>query len=239
MTDNEIKILETQSSGERLASAVAGLEHQDVNAETGLPEIGPLSETLLEQFAPCGTVTLEDLLWATGRSEEDWFFKSALLERFLRRPYHMTFVQGPLDLPKLVQDYRTNVYRSEIHLLADTRPKIGSLLLCLGEGIVAYITQMRALVYAPTPQASAKAAREIRQYVTPEPKEQPGFHVVCITEGHPHAKKVELGQCATMAGEELALHYGDDFVEWERTWIERLSRRRSGVSILFGPPGCG
>jgi hypothetical protein len=35
------------------------------------------------------------------------------------------------------------------------------------------------------------------------------------------------------------LHYGDDFVAWERAWLERLGQRPSGVSILFGPPGCG
>src|SRR5439155_18952256 len=42
-----------------------------------------------------------------------------------------------------------------------------------------------------------------------------------------------------MSAEDLALHYGEDFNAWERTWIERLSKRRSGVTILFGPPGCG
>ena len=48
-----------------------------------------------------------------------------------------------------------------------------------------------------------------------------------------------MEQAGPINEQELALHYGTDFVDWERTWIERLRQRRSGVSILFGPPGCG
>ena len=48
-----------------------------------------------------------------------------------------------------------------------------------------------------------------------------------------------MEKAAPVNENELALHYGDDFVEWERTWLERLRQRRSGVTVLYGPPGCG
>jgi len=31
----------------------------------------------------------------------------------------------------------------------------------------------------------------------------------------------------------------DEFLEWHRVWLERLGKRKSGVTVLFGPPGCG
>ena len=42
-----------------------------------------------------------------------------------------------------------------------------------------------------------------------------------------------------LAVENLSLHYGDDFPEWERTWLERLRQRPSGVTVLHGQSGCG
>ncbi|MCI0534812.1 MAG: ATP-binding protein [Verrucomicrobiales bacterium] len=50
---------------------------------------------------------------------------------------------------------------------------------------------------------------------------------------------ITVERVAPINKQELALHYGEDFVGWERTWLARLRQRRSGVSILFGPPGCG
>jgi SpoVK/Ycf46/Vps4 family AAA+-type ATPase len=37
----------------------------------------------------------------------------------------------------------------------------------------------------------------------------------------------------------LSLHYGDDFLRWESSWLKRLRQRSSGLSIFHGPPGCG
>jgi SpoVK/Ycf46/Vps4 family AAA+-type ATPase len=43
----------------------------------------------------------------------------------------------------------------------------------------------------------------------------------------------------TLTPEALTLNYGEDFVAWEKDWTERLNRQTNGVSVLFGPPGCG
>ncbi len=38
---------------------------------------------------------------------------------------------------------------------------------------------------------------------------------------------------------ELALLYGDDILEWREKFQKRIWERKSGISILEGPPGCG
>ena len=55
----------------------------------------------------------------------------------------------------------------------------------------------------------------------------------------PHAELVAVDTCPAADAEELALHYGADFVGWEKQWLAQLARRHSGVTILFGPPGVG
>src|SRR5438094_2995810 len=42
-----------------------------------------------------------------------------------------------------------------------------------------------------------------------------------------------------LGDDQLKIHYGDDFLEWHQTWLERLRQRTSRVTVLFGPPGCG
>jgi SpoVK/Ycf46/Vps4 family AAA+-type ATPase len=57
--------------------------------------------------------------------------------------------------------------------------------------------------------------------------------------GGPCAELVEVDGCPPADTAELALHYGADFVAWERQWLARLAQRHSGVTILYGPPGVG
>jgi hypothetical protein len=50
---------------------------------------------------------------------------------------------------------------------------------------------------------------------------------------------VEVDSFPQVNADELALHYGADFVVWEKEWLARMAQRHSGVSIFFGPPGVG
>jgi SpoVK/Ycf46/Vps4 family AAA+-type ATPase len=42
-----------------------------------------------------------------------------------------------------------------------------------------------------------------------------------------------------MDDQAMALHYGPELPVWEQDWLARLAERCSGVSVLYGPPGCG
>jgi hypothetical protein len=166
------------------------------------------------------------------------FFTLPVYEALRQRPYHRVVVQGPFDLKRLTSDYRQYIYRSEVVILQKWSPSVERLLLCLGQGVFVCHGGSNLTVIAPTPQAGIKVAADFRRYAKPLAKAKPGFHLVSFGANGPYAELVQL-TCPAGDSDELALHYGPDFVEWEQQWLARLAKRHSGVTILFGPPGVG
>jgi len=167
------------------------------------------------------------------------FFTLPLYDALRQRPYHRVVVQGPLDLQRLANDYRQHIYRSEVVFLQECKPSVESLLLCLGQGVFVLHDGTNLTVIAPSPQAAVKAAADFLRYVKPLTKDQPGFHLVSFGPNGPCSELVQVDTCPAADSDELALHYGADFVEWEQQWLACLAKRHSGVTILFGPPGVG
>ena len=167
------------------------------------------------------------------------FFDLPLLEQLHRRPYHLVKLWGAFDLAKLVQDHQGQLFRSESYQTPKNKTHIERLMFSLGEGVFVVYDLPHLLVYAPTTQAATQVAARMKTYRKPERK-KPGFRLVSLSaSGQPSAELIPVKQAAPVNEAEIGLHYGDDFVAWERTWLERLGQRPSGVSILFGPPGCG
>jgi SpoVK/Ycf46/Vps4 family AAA+-type ATPase len=112
------------------------------------------------------------------------------------------------------------------------------LMFSMGEDVFIVYGELELMVYAPTTQAAAEAAAYLKKYRKLQRK-KPGYRLISLSGGQPSTHLVAVKQAAPVNDEELALHYGPDFTAWERTWIGLLRQRRSGVSILYGPPGCG
>jgi hypothetical protein len=166
------------------------------------------------------------------------FFDLPLFEQLHRRPYHVLKFRGEFDLARLLRDHQSQLFRSESYQTPNGKKDIERLLFYLGQGVFAVYERPELMLYAPTPQAAAKAAVQMKKYRKPE-SEKPGFRLISLSGGEPNAQLIAIEQAAPINEQELALHYGGDFLVWERTWLERLRQRRSGVSLLFGPPGCG
>lgn len=177
-------------------------------------------------------------LWRMMQAGEVNFFNLPLLEQLHHRPYHLVRLRGSFDLATLVQDHRTQLLRSESYQTTKDKTQIERLMFALGEGVFAVYDTLELLIYAPTTLAAAQVANQMKRYRKPE-DEKPGFRLVGLTAGQPTAQLVTVEQAGPINERDLALHYGSDFAGWEQKWIERLRQRRSGVSILFGPPGCG
>ncbi|HEV8059525.1 MAG TPA: ATP-binding protein [Gemmataceae bacterium] len=167
------------------------------------------------------------------------FFTLPVYDQLRHRPYHQVVVQGPFDIQRLAHDHRQHIYRSEIVFLQKWQPAIESLLLCLGQGVFVLHDGGNLTVIAPTPQSAAKIAADFRRYVKPGAKAKPGFHLVSFGPNGPYAELIAVATCPAGDADELALHYGVDFVAWEKQWLAQLAKRHSGVTILFGPPGVG
>ncbi|MGO8927947.1 MAG: AAA family ATPase [Limisphaerales bacterium] len=209
-----------------------------------LPELEPLPDAFLggselldeDASAQASIRYLESRRFA---SPDLSFFTLPVYDQLRQRPYHEVVVQGPFDTRRLAHDYREYIYRSEVIILQGCPPSVDGLLLCLGQGVFVLHDGTNLTVIAPTPQAAAKVAADFRQYVKPFAKAKPGFHLVSFGPDGPYVELIEVDTCPAADAEELALHYGADFPAWEQQWLAQLARRRSGVTILFGPPGVG
>jgi hypothetical protein len=199
-----------------------------------LPEIEPAPDAL---FGECEGFDVDSIL---SRMFPDGikFFDLPLLERFQRRQYHLVKLRGSFRLAKLLRDYRPQLLRSVTCQNWRGRTSIERLLFALGNDVFVVYDMPELLVYAPTTEAAAKAVAQVKQYRKLEP-EKPGFRLVSLNGNQPSTQLIPVQQPAPVNEHDLALHYGADFTDWERAWLERLRQRRSGVTVLYGPPCCG
>jgi Cdc6-like AAA superfamily ATPase len=102
------------------------------------------------------------------------------------------------------------------------------------------MTSMQLMVIARSAERASKCAKELAaRYVKTKPKRPPAFYLVSIHHNDIHAQRVEVSQPIAMTTEDLALHYGDEFLEFEQQFIGALRSYSSGASILRGEPGTG
>jgi hypothetical protein len=205
-----------------------------VGAKTVPPELGGLPEVLFNNGDKddCEFVDFQ------GGDDETPFIQWSMLDHLRDQPYHKVTVEGRLDLKKLANDHRSLLFRSETCLNHRGKPCLARLLFNLAEGVYGYYDRPTFALYAPTPEAAAAAALQFRRYVIPPAPPKLGFYLLCI-DGRPGTEFVPVQRWVTLAPDALALHYGEDFIDWEKDWTERLNRQANGVSVLFGPPGCG
>ena len=204
-----------------------------------IPDVEPLPDALFGGAEALEDESDFDSFWSSLFPQDLPFFKLSLLAQLARRPYHAVTVEGPFDLPRLAQECRTQLFRTETILSRKGKPQIERLLLACGEGVFGYYEGECLQVYAPTPQSAAAAAQGFRRFVKPLKEDKPRFFVISLTPEGPVAESVVVERAAPISAEDLALNYGDGFVEWEQAWLGRVRKNPSGVTILHGPPGTG
>lgn len=204
-----------------------------------VPEMERLPDALYGGSEALVSATDEQILWTRDLPREIPFFKIALLDQLLRRPYHAVRLEGPFNIKQLTQDYRDQTFRSESSINRSGASNIDALLICLGDDVFGCLEWTHFTVYAPTPQAADAAARKFRAYVKPPAQGKARFYIVSMTMTGPDTESVTIERSAPTTTGELALNYGTEFPAWENQWMARMHRTPSGLTILFGPPGCG
>lgn len=170
---------------------------------------------------------------------EKEFFLLPMLDELGRKPYHMIALKGVFKVKALTNAYRAKLVRSEALLSPNGKPVMARMLFALGDGVYGHFQSNILCVFAPTAAMAAKAALEFRQFVKlPGPK-KPGFYLLRTDGYEPHSEFVPVGRPIKLNDEDLALHYGPGFTNWELNWLETMNQRQSGVSVFYGPPGCG
>lgn len=210
------------------------MENLNQPTESRLPEIEAAPDAL---FGECESLDSESI-FRRMFPEGIKFFDLPLLDRLHRRHYHMVRLRGSFRLAKLVRDYRPQLLRSESSQNPRGRTCIERLMFDWGKGVFVVYDLPELLVYAPTTEAAIETAAHLKQYRKPDDT-KPGFKLISISGNHASTQLVTVEQSAPLNEDELRLHYGADFPNWETEWIAKLRQKHSGVSILHGPPGCG
>ena len=146
------------------------------------------------------------------------FFDLPLLERLYRRQYHLMRLRGDFNLTKLVRDYRPQLVRSDSSQNTRGSTGIERLMFDLGNNVFVVYDMPELLVYAPTTKMAAEVVAQLNQYRKPQ-VHKPSFKLICVSGGQPCAQPVRLQQVAPWSEQELGLHYGDDFLRWEASWL--------------------
>src|SRR6266568_4685614 len=145
------------------------------DSEPLIPDLKILSDALVGGFAVLDDETSTHAYWSIFSPHDLSFFNIPLLYQLKQRPYHAAMMKGPFDTKRLAKDYHQHLYRSEVACNRKSNPSVERLLLCLGEGVFALYENLNLHVFAPTPQAAAKAADELRRYEIADTKDKPGF----------------------------------------------------------------
>jgi len=167
------------------------------------------------------------------------FFELPLLDHLRSQPCHLVEMSGLFDLKALLTDHGAKLFRSEASLSKKAKPILDRLVFELEEGVFGFYQRPCLKVYAPTPEKAVEVALQFRRYLRLPARKQPGFHLLSLDGCYAETEFIPVNRLVTFTNEALNLHYGEDFSAWQQDWIAALTERHSGVSVLFGPPGCG
>lgn len=124
-----------------------------------IPDIEPLPDALFGGADALEELDLaDDMLWRRFMPREVSFMEMTLFDQLVRRPYHTVQIEGPFDLPRMVKDHASRLFRSQTTVARRGKTYIDRLLFAFGEGLFGFLDEEGLRLYAPTPQAAAAAA---------------------------------------------------------------------------------
>ena len=171
------------------------------------------------------------------------FFRLPIYDHFNGGDYHAQCAAGDWDATKLLERFGPQLRRSDV--IRDAK-SVGSevgrtrrLLFKLEGGVFVDLEGDQLTVFAPRREVAAGLLADLVQQCLRQPKPEPRFHLLRQQHGEVGVETVKLLRPCLMDDGELALHYGDDFPEWERRFLQCLKLKSSGIALLRGEPGCG
>ncbi|MCI0541085.1 MAG: AAA family ATPase [Verrucomicrobiales bacterium] len=174
----------------------------------------------------------------------DDYFQLPVFSFFGQGPYHMHTVRQEFDIPKLRKGLGKALLRS--YTLSDPsspeKPKEEHrrLLFRLAGDVFCELDRGAMTVFASTAELAAYHAKELSaRFGRPKPRQGPLFFLMSIRGAEVDAQSVEITQPFVLNDPDLALHYGREFVEFERELLSVLRSQHSGASIFRGEPGTG
>jgi len=182
--------------------------------------------------------------WSHVSPDEIDYFRLPVFDHFDGQPFHMWTRRQELDRLQLRQDFSGNLLRSvtsfEPSAPGGQGEHIRQMLIRLADDVFCHVEPQRLTVYASTRQIASEFAERLSiRYGIPEHDAAPSFFLLNARAGDIGVESVTISRPFVLNDEDLALHYGDGIIAFERRLIEALNSPNPGLSILRGEPGTG
>jgi hypothetical protein len=228
------------NSSESPSSKPVGLGSSDFDHEVGLSALSDPKDPFPKPFAhsPESSDFRYSLVFDPGQPSPSEF-ERPIFQHFSKKPYHIWHLRSPINAGRFMKDYSSRLMRSEIGWNGKGPQEVYRLLFRLQTDVFIYIEAWHLTVYASKREQIADLRDSLLRYVVRDLEDSPKFMLIDVHGGGAYANRVQLNHIAQVRSEDLAMLYGHEFPEWERLWLERMSRRLTGLSILSGPTGTG
>ncbi len=178
----------------------------------------------------------------TGQSSYQIFIKP-ILNHFKEGNCHLYSIHDSLDLRQIINEMKDQVVRSSLisksHGCQDSSNEGLQLLIRLEETVFVHLSFWKLTVYSDNQEKSADYAKNLYIRFSKPKHHLPGFLLLSSSFGGIDAERIELDSPVILDSNDLEVHYGREFVEWEKRYVARLSERRYGITLFQGPTGCG
>lgn len=176
--------------------------------------------------------------------DERTYFLSPMLRHFLHQPCHAHVALVRFDKDAILEAHKAHLLRSQIHHRYDEEDPVSvnqtGLLFRLPDDVFVHLDDEAAWVYAACPDVAASVLADWKARFSKPKKDEPPTYFLLGTGGDGVQRQpVSMTRPCLHSADDLALHYGSDFVLWESELIQRLQNQINGLVVLRGEPGTG
>ena len=163
-----------------------------------------------------------------------------VLAAFGANRLHRFGMPGSWDLDRAVAENQGALYRSvRRHFPDDRVKKWDDLTFQFGDREFLYADETRVIGFAATPQEAERLVTKFDETYRKPPTPTGGAFYLITTGGEINVETVPLGAETVLADELLALHYGEDVLEWHQDFAAKICAKPHGLAIFEGEAGTG
>lgn len=172
-------------------------------------------------------------------------FEVPLRRDFCNGGCHEHEVNGRFDVEKMIREMPEQLVCSRTMgrpaSAGEPQLKVRSTLWKLGQRLWAKCDGDEIVVFADSFERARQEAATLAQKFSLPPEDQDArqFFILNLRHGELHCEPVKVVRPFLIDREDMALHYGPDFPDWEDGLVAKMHQHRSGVTLLRGDPGTG
>lgn len=167
------------------------------------------------------------------------YFQLPIYDCLRGAPFHCRTMGGEFQRERMIAENLDALLRSDVFVDDKGRQHVNRLIFRFGSDVFVSLDEYGLSAYAPTPETADRTLRQFHRYAKVKAEEKPTFYIINVREAGVEAHPVEIDRPVAADAADLALHYGEGFVEWERQWMTQFCSRPSGITVFTGPPGVG